>query len=319
MIHTMAHSGGADPMDFIRDIGADISDPSRWPSLSEDRLCHVIGHAILLYAHCTAEELVPYVIRMYPYLVERVPPERRYILLHNITSRFSTEDVVPDDTNRHCVDALLPFIVHDPDPRIVYTATLDFAILRASTTAPWLGVNQAFSMFEDGKVANRPAILRGLIVLGDRRLSPRILSLLTTTDVDVVQEISKFRTQWVFAATVELCCDWLAAVGSGLRDRDPGGSVYGHVAAALYRLGTRAGETGVSDVSRVFPPPAPHEAALSHEQWTQAEYAEVIGPRMQQLARDETAPRIMPSVLAEWGNTLDGLTSEWPCRTEKLI
>jgi hypothetical protein len=299
----MTASDQTDSEEFMRGIDDDISDPARWPGLSEDRLCQVIGHAILAYGQFTAEELVPFISRMYPYVAENVSAKRRYQLLQNVTHRFSNEQLVPDDETRHRVDALLPFIAHDPDPRIVSTATLDFALLRASTTHPWLGVSQAFSMFKSPNVTNPPAILQGLIVLGDRRLSPDILELLTTSEMKIVQEVSKFQTQWVFAATVDLCCDWLEAVANGPPDRDPGGSVFGHVAAAIYRLGTRSKESGVSDISRVFPPPGPDEAVVLHGRWTQAEYAPIIGPRLMKLAEEESAPRILPDVLNEWGVT----------------
>lgn len=297
----MEYSDDADPMDFIRGIDADISNPDRWPSLSEDRLCQVIGYTIITYAEFRMEELVPLVIRMYPYVVERVSAERRFQLMANITDRFSNKDVVPDDASRHHVDALLPFIVYDPDTRIVSTATLDFALLRGDASHPWLGVDQAFGMFEDGGVQNRAAILIGLIVLGDRRLSQRILSLLEDSDQELAQAVSKMNCQFVFAGMVELICDWLSALQHASPQQDPGGSTFGHVAATLHRLGARAEETGVVDISRCFPPTSPIDAAVQHGRWTKSEYARILGPRLQALAEEECEPRVLPQVMEEWG------------------
>jgi len=297
----MANSGDIDPMEFMRGIDTDISDTARWPTLSEDRLCQVIGHAILMYAQFTAEELVPYVIRMYPYLVERVPAERRFTLLQNVTNRFSNADIVPDDGIRHQVDALLPFIVHDPDTTIVSTATLDFAVLRGTTAHPGIGFEQAFGMFKVGAVENQPAILIGLIALGDRRFSDRILGLLETAPPELAQAVSKFNSSFVFAATVDLVCDWLRALLRASPEQDPGASTFGHAAAALHRLGTKAETTGVRDISRCFPPTSPTASSIEHGRWTRAAYARLLGPRLQALAEEERAPRILPDVMDAWG------------------
>jgi hypothetical protein len=294
-------SGGTDPMDFMHAIDADISDPARWPGLSEDRLCQVIGYTILAYAEFRMEEVVPLVIRMYSYVVDRIPADRRFQLMRNVTHRFSNDELVPDDANRHRVDALLPFIVHDPDTRIVSTATLDFAVLRGDASHPWLGVDQAFGMFEAGHVMNQPAILIGLIALGDRRLSPRILRLLESCPPALAQAVSKMNCSFVFAATVDLVCDWLLCLMQASPEQDPGASTFGHVAAALYRLGTRADATGVAEISRCFPPKSPTDSGIEHERWTKEAFARLLGPRLQALAEMEHEPRILPDVMSAWG------------------
>jgi hypothetical protein len=296
MAGTDDHDFGA----FLQGIDADISTPTCWPSLTEDRLCQVIGNAILLYADLTAEEMIPSIVRMYAYVVGRVPAERRLLLLNNVALRFSNDEQVPDDKTRHRVDALLPFMAHDPDPRIVSTATLDFAVLRGRTDAPWLGVSQAFSMV-NGNVRNPSAILMGLISLGDRRLSPMILQSVLSGDVHLAQEAAKFRPQYVFAAMVELCCDWLEALADGPAELDPGGITFGHVAAALHRLGGLAERMGVADISRCFPPAAPHLGAIEHSRWNRAEYAQQLQSRLRRLADRESAPRIIPEVMMAWG------------------
>ena len=293
-----------DERKVVRELDADLSDPERWLSLSNDRLCQVIGTAILMYGDLKAEELIPKIERMYPYFVERVPPERRMLLMRNVISRFSSDEKVPDDATRHRVDAILPFMVREPHPHIASAATMEFCVLRGTTDFPWLGVNQAFGMFEhkgQGGVQNPAAILMGLISLGDRRLSPRILSLLTLADVDVAQEVAKLQTQQVLAAVVDLCCDWLEAVQSGPASGDPGGGTFGCVAAAIFRQGARAEETGVAEISMCFPPPTPEDWSVLHQHYTRAEYAKVVGPRLQSLAEREGGPRILPQTMGAWG------------------
>jgi hypothetical protein len=287
--------------DFLSALDADLSSPDRWPALSADQLCHVLGSAILTYAAFTLEEMIPKIIRMYRYVVEHVPAERRFTLMRNITARFADADKVPSDAHRRIVDALLPFITHDPAPTVVAAATLDYAVFRGSAENPWNGVYQAFQMFEKGDVANRPAVVHGLIALGDRRLSPKILELAATMGPDLAAEMARFRTGFVTAATVELCCEWLEALLTATPERDPRGSVFGHVGGALARLGIQACEAGVADISRSFPPTSPEDAVVWHNQWTRPQYARLIEPRLQDLARKEHEPRIMPDVMAEWG------------------
>ncbi len=292
---------GKEPLDFIRSLEADLANPGLWPSLSEERICQVIGNAILVYAEFTAEGLIPLVMRMYPYFAERVSAAKRFAVLQNITHRFSNDESVPDDATRQRVDALLPFIANDPDTTIVSTATLDFALLRGRVSNPWIGVDQAFSMFEGGRVKNQPAILIGLVALGDRRLSARILELLKASAPDVAQAVSKFNPSFVFAATVELVCDWLEWLLDASAEQDPRGSTLGHVAASLHRLATLAEDTGVLDISRCFPPASPTESAVENGRWTRAEYARALAPRLQALAVVEREPRILPEVMSAWG------------------
>lgn len=66
--------------------------------------------------------------------------------------------MVPEDINRHHVDALLPSIVHDPITTIVFTATSDFAVLRGTAAHPGIGFEQAFRTFEIGSVMNQHVI-----------------------------------------------------------------------------------------------------------------------------------------------------------------
>jgi len=156
-------------------------------------------------------------------------------------------------------------------------------------------------MFEDGGVQNRAAILIGLIVLGDRRLSQRIFSLLESSPPDLAQAVSKMNCSFVFAATVDLVCDWLLCLMQASPEQDPGASTFGHVASFLYRLGMRADETGVVDISRCFPPTSPIDTAVQHGRWNRAEYARLLGPSLQALAEQESEPRILPDVLKAWG------------------
>ena len=156
-------------------------------------------------------------------------------------------------------------------------------------------------MFKQGGAQNSAAILMGLISLGDRRLTSGILSMLASADPEVAQEVSKVNTQYVMAAMVDLCCDWLDAVQNGPVSGDPKGATFGHVAAAIYRLGTQAEETGVTEISRCFPPQSPDDWAVAHQRWTRAEYARVVGPRLQSLAEREREPRILPRVMDAWG------------------
>jgi hypothetical protein len=216
--------------------------------------------------------------------------------------------VVSDLAEQQKVSAnpLFPFMFRDPSPAIVSTAALNLATLWAREGEnPLKGVDfvaqQAHHCADRGDEERSAAILGGLLLLGDRRVTEYLKGCwrwLPSLDGRTAL-LSSLNSEFVHAPVVDWLIDWLD---------DCEGSEFGRVAGTISWLSRVAWAGGVFEVQRSLPFWSAVDGQPLHEvaRWSFAEFGERIQPRLELIAATESEPRVMHRVLERWGLTLYG-------------
>ncbi|HEY6073541.1 MAG TPA: hypothetical protein VIV15_09160 [Anaerolineales bacterium] len=201
------------------------------------------------------------------------------------------------DGGRRRPGVLVPFIFIDTDPHIIATASLAFAQSRSvqegeamSGPATVLELMEDVPGLEDER---RAAMLAGVLMIGDRRTFPMIRGKWRLLGRAGRKALCQIRSGFIYANTVDFYLDWL---------EDADESDFGTVAGTLAAMPRTAFHLEVLDVERQLPiGPSAEDPVRVLQRWSFADYGRIIAPRLQDLARRESEPKVLPVVLRAWG------------------
>jgi tetratricopeptide (TPR) repeat protein len=237
---------------------------------------------------------------MYGRLLEDLSPVERGRIIDEVCASLPVG--IP------AVNTLALFVHAEPDPGVAATAVINMAHLtHLSGDDPLSGLSMLSSLYEHEQTSEtvRISVFSGLLLLGDRRVLPildRLWGLLARQGRHRVL----YATSGVaYASTVDFLLDQLG------KERDEG--LFGSLAAALCHLPEETAQGRhpgyVVDVARRLPSSfLESEPTLTLlDAWPIEEYGARIAPRLKELAREESEPKVLPTVMAAWGIDLDGV------------
>ncbi len=112
--------------------------------------------------------------------------------------------------------SLLPFIVYEPNRKLVSKAVGDFLSHRnCNLDDEFAGVHEVVEILVGSHAANKGAILAGLVAVGDRRINAVARAarhLLTPEDI---RSFSRYHINRIRSSSVEFCLDWLIELNQG--------------------------------------------------------------------------------------------------------
>lgn len=245
---------------------------------------------LLEYGRTNDGSLVGNLDALYHRVMHEVPAERRLQLLLFIIDLVEKRSISPN--------AFMPFIFRDTDSRIVATAALHAAgTYPGSEHDPIAGVRELAGYARDavdrGDEARAAAILVGLVDLGDRR----VLACLGPCWREFSPQGRKTLAEGIAGRHYGGVIDWLV---TWLEECE--GGEFGAVAGAIASIQRVRQPPEVIDVRRAMPvwsAEGEHVIAVV-ARWSVEGYADVIRPRLLQIAADEQPPRVMHDVLKEW-------------------
>lgn len=193
------------------------------------------------------------------------------------------------------LNALMPFLFHEPSVPVIAIAALEFARLAEPLdNDPLTGVRYLLAQLPQvSDEATKVGILSGLLRLGDRRVTELLGPCWRDLTMRGRQQLT--RTIWScrYAPVIEWVLDWL---------EDCEGEEFGMVAGAVARMPAEWGEGRIVEITRPFAgtaaPTAQPEVLAA---WSTAEFAERLRPRLLRIAANEAPPRLMHDVLQPWG------------------
>jgi hypothetical protein len=229
---------------------------------------------------------------LYAQAVDRLPEHLRIQILLAVIPRVEEQSLT--------VCALFPFLFTDPSLTVISTAALHAAATWPGTTEedPLFGVrellNHARVKLSEGRQQCAAGIVGGLLRLGDRRATEFLRHVWREFTSEGRSVLVGLKAVGPNAALIDWFIDWL---------EDSEGADFGRVAGALARHADDAKRLGVAETSRALPiwsrQPSDAVSLISHR--TREEFAELIRPRLLQLAANEPPPRVMHRLLSEWG------------------
>lgn len=257
---------------WLAELAEIAADPERRATLDGDALLLVTFQQCLYYGHTQAPDVAAALAALYPELVAKTTGEERVELLDRVAAAVE-EGGSP-------VLALLPFLLHEPEPEAVAVAAETFGSLVPLENGDELtGPRELLALLEHAEdEGTRVGLAAALLRFGDRRLRPLVDAAWQRLDAPARVRLAGLRGAGnvLFAATVEF---WLDA----LEDATP--EVFAATTALLGRMPREADPPRVLDVRRKFPANAPDDrdeiTILSDV--PVADFAAVVGPRTQAL------------------------------------
>ena len=276
-----------------REASALWDQPDVWPGLDATRLKRLALFGCLRYGRSGSERDMRQVGQLYELVTGELPVADREDLLVAVNEAV--------EGGLASINAFLPFLMTDPDIRVVSTAALNLASLMPLKDGdPLTGPKYLLS---DVVALPNPEIVRagalvGLLLLGDRRVT-RLLDRCWQSLADEGRyHLSHAHSGWTYASTMEFFLDWLEDT-EGRGDE----AEFGLVAAAIANARNGARCPLVLDVERTFPINAPGSELpiRAVAEWSFEAYGEQISGRLAALYFRESRPTILDSVMEVWG------------------
>jgi hypothetical protein len=259
--------------------------PEEWGTLDDSKLIAFALYNIDHYRGDTAR--IPIVKAVYRLYVARIPYQERRANLSAMIDRINA--------GKALLYSLLPSVTEETAWDLVSTAVLEMAQrMPLENDDPSTGVRFFRKLVEDNldlQDEQRAAILTGLLLLGDRRALPILRGSWRLLGQEGRAQLAHSTSGYLYASMIDFFLDWLAE--SDERD-------FGKVAAALTRMPFTAAHRAVIDVERPFPIGKDSPPPKVLREWSFQEYGRVIEPRLRDIMRRESAPKLVPWILEAW-------------------
>ena len=280
--------------------------PEKWPGADADTLTKLTYLQCLDYGLTGDPAKINPLGDLYLLLVERTSTEDRQELLGRVS------DAVQECAGS--INSFLPFIFSETDPGIISTACLDMAQLAPledgdELTGPKLVMNMGTEQTENQAI--RAGAYTGVLLLGDRRTLPLLKGCWRRLNSEGRSGLATAWSGFVYAGVIDFYLDWL---------EDAEEADFGAIAGTLARMASSPAVPKVLDVERKLPANTQDEQPpikLINE-WTIEEYGRIIEPRLRDLARRESEPKVIPLVLEAWGLPVTAVSFSKD-RREKVI
>jgi len=280
--------------------------PEKWPDADADTLTKLTYMQCLDYGLTGDPEKINPLGDLYRLLAERTPTEDREELLGRV------REAVHEGAGS--MNSFLPFIYAEPDPGIISTACLNTAVLAPledgdELTGPKLVMKMGTEQTESQAI--RAGAYSGVLLLGDRRTLPLLKGCWRKLNSEGRSSLARTWSGFVHASVIDFYLDWL-------EDADEGD--FETIAETLALMAVSPAVPKVLEIKHQFPANAPGERSAIEiiNEWTIEEYGRIIEPRLRDLERRESEPKVMPSVLKAWSLPVTGVSFS-PERREKVI
>lgn len=266
-----------------------LLDNSKHHEIDSEHLDGFLYFGISLYGHTNNSDLIGPLTTFYDRARSELSRETREGVYEAIVGRVETNDI--------SINALLPFLYEETDKAIVSSAVIDYVMYRKVEDDEELaGVKDIVNALEAGAGKNTGAILGGLLLTGDRRitemLAPKTKEWSTRAIID---ELIHVHSGYTYATVVDFYLSWLDELNRRQMDAE-----FGALAAGLAKLLDYDQAGVVLEVERNFglPTGSAPMTIISNESFE--EFFRRAESSMQELAERESEPKLMPSIILAW-------------------
>ena len=265
--------------------------PDAWDGLKDEDLKRLVIMKCTEYGVIQDASQIPGLFALYRYAKTRLDTSQRMKLLLQFGA------MVEEQMGQGHM-GLMMFLAVDDDASICSTAAMSLAVLFDShdgdeLAGPTFVVRTLLSRETD--LQSQGQALRGILLLGDKRLLPLLEDAGSRITDDSRQELARAKSGIVSEAMVEF---WLRCLEDGCSE-----SVFGSVVAAIAKLPVIAQVPFVLDVQRVMPAYRDSENPMQVlRKRSFGEYLEEIRPRLDALEKIETDPKLIPKIYEIWQN-----------------
>jgi hypothetical protein len=274
------------------DVERWISDSPSWQGLNDEQFGELVSAGLILYGSTMDGALVPQLFPLYMQAVKRLTRDQRLRVHEAVTSLLDQDQISPV--------GLLPIVICDPDLGLASTATINLlAYSRLTETGLPYGLMELIPLLSKRVPENMGAVFGGLVSFGDSQIRISMDTAKGYLTNEEVRLAARCTTGFPTHAAIDFWLEWAKELT--LDGSDDALGKLGSAASAIVLQKRNARVEVVRDIKRNYPAQSSKQPLECIREWTFAEYAAFIAPRLYALEAAETPPKIFSAVLETWG------------------
>jgi hypothetical protein len=193
----------------------------------------------------------------------------------------------------------LPFLVEDPSQQVASKAVIDFVSMSDYVNGELYAFTELRHLFQNKSLANRGAVLGGLVAMGDSQSIQFATGLRGQVDSEEVRVAAKVHTPFPQGKAIQFWLQWAKELVLSRKDEDQRN--FGSAASALIIALNQTAAKQISEGDRNYPCHKSYEPILNMRTWNLEDYAKEIAADLYWVEAQEDAPSLFSDVLRTWG------------------
>ena len=264
----------------------------RWWEFEESRFTDLLQDAILLYATTANVQLVPVIRELYDHGLKIGLGE---------DIRFALGECIRDlAASRRCfIQGFLPFIILDPDRKLVSKATIDIVSESPSVDGKVLAFQELEGLFKRRNIKCTGAVFGALICMGDAETIDFAKNIIQFVEIDDWPDACVTQTTTLHHLSIQF---WIEMALEKVHSQDElSEKILCACAAALITMLRFSDSGNVFHQKRFFPAHDYEEPIVILKKWSRAEYKKLIWKDLEAILERERHPKVFHDVLESWG------------------
>jgi len=269
-----------------------ILESGEWQSFSEEKLVSLLRAVLFIYGQQGDTSYIKWLSGIYKSLLALGSDEDTRLMIESEMVSLVENDKV------HPV-VFLPFLVEDPSQQVASKAVIDFVSMSDYVNGELYAFTELRHLFENKSLANRGAVLGGLVAMGDSQSIQFATSLRGQVDSEEVRVAAKVHTPFPQSKAIQFWLQWAKELVQSRKDEDQRN--FGSAASALILTLNQTSENQISEGDRNYPCHKSDRPILNMRTWSLEEYAKEIAADLYWIESKEDAPSLFSEVLRTWG------------------
>lgn len=269
-----------------------ILERGEWQSFSEEKLVSLLRAVLFIYGQQGDTSYIRWLSGIYKRLLALGTDEDTRLMIES-------EMVSLVEKNKVQPVVFLPFLVEDPSQQVASKAVIDFVSMSDYVNGELYAFTELRHLFQNKSLANRGAILGGLVAMGDSQSIQFATVLRGQVDSEEVRVAAKVHTPFPQSKAIQFWLQWAKELVLSRKDEDQRN--FGSAASALIIALNQTAVKQISEGDRNYPCHKSDEPILNMRTWALEDYAKEIAADLYWVEAQEDAPSLFSDVLRTWG------------------
>ncbi len=284
----LADAAITEAAEYRIELEAVAADSTSWRRIPKEQFQLLAFQQIMAFGCDEDQDRITRLMSLYPVIEARLTIGERLRMIEQVAG-FVARYRLPFGR------VFNPFLYLEQDDSVFTTALMTFVSYfdEPGDDSTMTGPEAVLALLSTFLPRRQGLTISTLLLLGDQRLLPLLDGIWRRLDGEATLALTRNRTGFMYVAVAEFYLRWLEDIDE---------SAYGVPAAGLVQMRRSAIHPVVMDVERDLPvrDPATNPIRTIRE-WTIAEFATEIEPRLRTLLAKEGEEQVIPFVLQEWG------------------
>lgn len=269
-----------------------LLESGEWQSFSEEKLVSLLRAVLFIYGQRGDTSYIRSLSGIYKRLLALGADEDTRLMIESEMVSLVENDKV------HPV-VFLPFLVEDPSQQVASKAVIDFVSMSDYVNGELYAFTELHHLFQNKNLANRGAVLGGLVAMGDSQSIEFATGLRGQVDSEEVRVAAKVHTPFPQSKAIQFWLHWAKELVLSRKDEDQRN--FGSAASALILALNQTSANQISEGDRNYPCHKSDRPISNMRTWAREDYAKEIAADLYWVESQEDAPSLFSDVLRTWG------------------